>query len=83
LVSGQEVQVWTLDYDKDTRYWQDIEIMTVEPADWKTDVTGRVRIPTFPEGNYRVSTTALNGERVETLFEVRPDRANVALIVLP
>jgi hypothetical protein len=83
IVSGQEVRVWTVDYDKDTKYWQEIGVMDVVPADWKTDVTGRVHIPKFPEGNYLCSTLAGNGERVEVPFEVRPGRANVALISLP
>jgi hypothetical protein len=51
IVSGQEVRVWTVDYDKDTRYGQGIGVMNVVPADWKTDVTGRVHIPKFPEGS--------------------------------
>ncbi|MBL4770610.1 MAG: hypothetical protein JKY61_05600 [Planctomycetes bacterium] len=82
-IQGQHIQVWSVDYDKDTKYWQDIGAMTVEPADWKTDNAGRVHIPTFPEGHFRVSTLGPDGNRVEVSVELRPGQENVALIRLP
>jgi len=83
LVRDQPVRVWSLDYDKDTRNWQDVGAMSVDPADWRTDVTGRVTIPVFPEGTYRCSTEAPDGTQIELTFEVRPGQANIAVLGLP
>ncbi len=82
-VPNQEVRVWSVDYDKDTKYWQTIGVMEVTPADWKTDGAGRVHIPKFPEGNYLVSTVDAKGEAVEIAFEARPGQENVAIVTLP
>ncbi|MCP5021124.1 MAG: hypothetical protein GY930_05045, partial [bacterium] len=82
-ITAQPIQVWSEDYNKDTKYWQEVGVMTVEPADWKTNAAGRVHLPTFPEGNFTVSTKKPDGTRIETTIELRPGLDNVALLKLP
>jgi len=81
-VVGREVQIWSLDYDKDTVAWQEAEVLQVSPVDWRTDALGVLSLPVIAEGNFRCSVTTESGETVSEEILVTPGQPNVATVVV-